>query len=193
MAGCAFVLIAAVGPALATSGVSIDLGRIDITEQLSPGGSYNLPTFGVRNPGTERTSYTIVANPVLDPARKAPPAAWFRFDPATVTLDPGATQPVHVRLVVPTDAAPGDYIVLVGAQIASQGSGATVGAAAAARTTFTVAPANAIDAALTWLGQTFSDLLPWSAIVPGVAVVLLAVWLLRRRFSFGLTVQRREP
>src|ERR1041385_9327424 len=151
MAGCAFVLIASVGPALATSGVSIDLGRIDITEQLSPGGSYNLPTLGVRHPGTERTSYTMVANPVSDPARKAPPAAWFRFEPATVTLDPGATQPVHVRLVVPTDASPGDYIVLVGAQIASQRSGATVGAAAAARTTFTVAPASAVDAAMTWL------------------------------------------
>jgi len=56
--------------------------------------------------------------------------------------------------------------VLVGAQIASQRSGATVGAAAAARTTFTVAPANAVDAALTWLGQTFSDLLPWSELNP---------------------------
>jgi len=190
-ASCALLFLTAL-PAAATTGVSVDLGRVDITEQLSPGGSYNLPTIGVRNPGTERTSYTMVANPITDPTHKAPPAGWFHFDPASVTLDPPATAPVHIRLIVPTDATPGDYIALVGAEIQTPGGGATVGAAAAARTTFTVAPSNALEAALVWLGQTFTDLLPWSAVVTSLVVLGGALWLVRRRFSFGLTVQRKE-
>ena len=40
----------------ADRGVSVDLGRIDIDQKLEPGGSYTLPTMGVRNPGSELTS-----------------------------------------------------------------------------------------------------------------------------------------
>ena len=189
LAGCALLFAAA--PAFATTGVSVDLGRIDITQELVPGGAYNLPTIGVRNPGTERTSYVMVANPVLDPQRVAPPAPWFTFEPKSVTLDPGETQRVSVRLVLPTDAPPGDYIALIGAQIASEGVGAKVGAAAAARTTFTIKPASAIAALGVWLGRVLTDLLPWSAVVPGLVVGTLALSLLRRRFSFGIRIERR--
>jgi hypothetical protein len=184
-------MLVAAAPVVATKGVSVDLGRIDITQQLSPGGAYNLPTLGVRNPGSERTTYALVANPVQDPERVAPPATWFTFEPASVTLEPGETTRVRVRLVLPTDAQPGDYIALVGAQIAAEGSGAKVGAAAAARTTFTVAPANGLQAVGAWLGRTFEDLLPWSAIVPGVALASFATWLLRRRFTFRIGIERR--
>jgi hypothetical protein len=189
VAGCALLLSA--NPALASTGVAVDLGRIEITEQLSPGGSYNLPTIGVRNPGTERTTYAMVANPVIDPSRVAPPKEWFHFEPTTVTLEPGESEPVRVRLVLPTNASPADYIVLVGAQIQSSGQGASVGAAAAARTTFTIRPANGLQAVATWFVQTFSDLLPWSAIVPSVIGVGLVLWLVRRRFRFGLRIERR--
>jgi hypothetical protein len=194
LAGCALIcssVLAAAAPALASSGVSVDIGRIDITEQLSPGAAYNLPTIGVRNPGTERTSYSMVANPVSDPGRVAPPSSWFRFEPSHVTLDPGQTTPVRVRLVVPTDAQPGDYIALVGAEIVTVGSGTTVGAAAAARTTFTIKPANAIQAIVAWLGQQWNDFFPWSAIVPAIVVVAFGLWVARRRFTFGLTIERR--
>lgn len=195
MAGCTALLLSLllgpVTPVLATTGVSVDLGRIDITEQLSPGGSYNLPTLGVRNPGTERTRYAMIANGVNDADHASPRSAWFHFEPASLTLDPGESRSVRVRLVVPTDAEPGDYIALIGAQIVAQGTGASVGAAAAARTTFTVRPANEIQALTTWLGQTWSDLLPWSAIVPLVFTVILGLWVIRRRFTFGLRVERR--
>src|SRR6185369_13356977 len=97
--------------------VSVDLGRIDITQQLTPGGAYNLPPIGVRNPGTERTTYMMVASPVVDPERVAPSATWFAFEPTSVTLQPGEIQRVRVGLVLPTDAEPGDYLALVGAQI----------------------------------------------------------------------------
>ena len=191
LAGCAVLLLAA-APALASSGVSVDLGRIEITQQLSPGGAYTLPTLGVRNPGTERTSYVMVASPVAaEDGAVMSDASWFRFEPSSVTLEPGETQRVRIRLVLPTDAQPGDYTVLVGAQIATPGEGASVGAAAAARTTFTIQPASDLAALMTQLGQAFGDLLPWSAIVPAVLAVAVALWLLRRRFTFRIGIERR--
>lgn len=189
LAGCALLLIAS--PAIAATGVSVDIGRIEITEVLSPGGAYNLPTIGVRNPGTEPTAYVMVANPVEDPARLAPPGGWFDFEPASLTLEPGEIRPVGVRLILPTDARPGDYIALVGAQIATQGGGATVGAAAAARTTFTVQPASSLQAVAVWLERVLTDLFPWSVIVPAIAVGVFVLWLVRRRFTFGLRIERR--
>lgn len=189
LAGCALLLIAS--PVVAATGVSVDIGRIEITQALSPGGAYTLPTIGVRNPGTEPTAYTMVANPVQDPARVAPPAGWFEFEPASLTLEPGESRPVRVRIILPSDARPGDYIALVGAQIATQGSGATVGAAAAARTTFTVQPASSLQAVAVWLERVFTDLLPWSAIAPAIVAGVIALWLLRRRFTFGLRIERR--
>lgn len=178
-------------PTLASSGVSVDLGRIDITEQLAPGSAYNLPTLGVRNPGTERTRYVMVASPVVADGVAAPASAWFTFDPTSVTLEPGETQRVRVRLVLPADAAAGEYTVLVGAQIAPIGEGASVGAAAAARTTFTILPATGLQGLLTQLGQAFADTMPWSAIVPAGAVLLLVLWLVRRRFTFRIGIERR--
>lgn len=189
LAGCALFLVAA--PAFAATGVSVDIGRIEITQALSPGGAYNLPTIGVRNPGTEPTAYVMVANPVQDPARTAPPAGWFEFEPASLTLEPGENRPVSVRIILPADARPGDYIALVGAQIATQGGGATVGAAAAARTTFTVQPASSLQAIAVWLERVFTDLLPVSALVPALAIGGFGLWLVRRRFAFGLRIERR--
>jgi hypothetical protein len=180
-----------VAPAAASSGVSVDLGRIDITEALSPGGAYNLPTIGVRNPGTERTSYVMVASPVPGDGGRVSDASWFRFEPASLILEPGEVQRIRIRLVLPADAQPGDYTVLVGAQIASPGSGASVGAAAAARTTFTIQPTASIEAIARQLGQAFVDLLPWSAIAPAFLAVGLAAWVLRRRFTFRIGIERR--
>ncbi len=193
MAGGALLFSAApaVAPTLASSGVSVDLGRIEITQKLGPGGAYTLPTIGVRNPGTERTSYVMVANPVQDRTLSAPPLEWFEFSPANLTLGPGESRPVRVRIILPTDAPPGDYIALVGAQIVSQGTGASVGAAAAARTTFTIQSASGLQALGMQLQRIFNDLLPWSAIVPAILVFGFGLWLLRRRFTFRLDIERR--
>jgi hypothetical protein len=186
------LLLSVVAPVAASSGVSVDLGRIEITQQLSPGASYTLPTLGVRNPGTERTSYVMVASPVQSDGGAIPGRGWFTFEPATLTLEPGEVQKVRIRLVLPTDAAAGDYTVLVGAQIATPGEGASVGAAAAARTTFTIQPSSGLQAFTTQLGQAFQDLLPWSILVPALVVLGLAAWFLRRRFTFRIGIERRD-
>jgi hypothetical protein len=103
-----------------------------------------------------------------------------------VTLDAGQTAPVSVTLDIPPGARPDDYEALIQAEMAPEGEGATVGAAAAARLKFTVKPSNLLQAwqleAETW----FSDNRPWTILVPIVAAVAAAAWWLRRRFTINI-------
>jgi hypothetical protein len=173
-------------PAAASTGVSIDVGSIAISEDLAPGGEYKLPTFGVRNPGTEATSYVLVVSYVDDQAALRPPEAWFSFTPATLTLPAGEFHAINTSLEIPTDAEPGDYAALIGPQVVGVGGGAQVGAGTAARLSFTVQPANALDAWLRWLGRFLAEH-PWVWIAALVLLVILVVVIVRRRFHFSVS------
>lgn len=175
-------------PAAASTGVSIDVGSIAVSEVLVPGEEYTLPTFGVRNPGTEATTYRIVVTYLDAQAASAPSEAWFSFEPAEITIAPGESRPVRTRLILPPDAEPGEYAALIGPQIVSQGDGAQVGAAAAARLTFTVGESSGLDAWLRMLGRFLAQN-PWLLALGGLVLLYLAVRFVRRRFT--LSVARR--
>lgn len=187
IAAVAFCLSA--GGASADRGVALDLGRLDVTQTLTPGGRYSLPPIGVRNPGDEITSYKVVVSHVQGQDGKPVPAAWFRFEPNAVTLKPGKTKKVQARLSLPSGADPGDYEGLVAAQIVTKGKGAQVGAAAAAKVTFSVESS-------TWLGAQwyrvrtfFSGHEPWTWVIPALLAMALLAAQLRTRFAFR--VERR--
>jgi hypothetical protein len=182
----AVLSLAVTHTAAASKGVAIDLGRIEIEQKLTPGGSYRLPLMGVRNPGTEATMYELKASPVEVDGRKAPPAGWFHFSPAKLMLKPKETRSVKVRLELPTGADPGDYIALVGPQIATNGSGAQVGAAAASRVTFSVEPATTLGAYWLKVKTFFSDHALWSYVVPLVLLLALLAYRIRSRFAFRI-------
>jgi hypothetical protein len=182
------VLLVGAAPVAAGKAVSIDVGTIAVREQLVPGGEYHLPTFGVRNPGTESTSYVLTVSYVDGQESLAPPVAWFSFAPANLTLGVGESRAIETTLVIPVDAEPGEYAALIGPQIAADGSGPQIGAGAAARLTFTVQPSSALDAWLRQLGHFLAEN-PWVWAVALIFLVLGVAWLLRRRFRF--TVQRR--
>lgn len=188
LAAC--LLAAGATPATADRGVALDIGRIDVRQDLTPGGSYRLPVLGVRNPGDERTSYRMVVSPVADERRESPREEWFEFSPAELTLDPGETQAVNARITLPSGADPGDYIALVGPQIVAEAAGAQVGAAAAARLTFTVEPASLLEAWWLKVKRFFSDNTPWTWLVPSLLAFAALVALVGRRFSFR--VERRR-
>ena len=180
-----------VSPGLASAdrGVALDIGRIDIAQKLTPGGGYRLPPVGVRNPGTEVTTYRLVVTHVQGEKGKPIPAKWFRFAPREVRLKAGKTRKIQVQLSLPKGADPGDYAGLVAAQIVTKGKGAQIGAAAAAKLTFTVE-------ASTWLGGQwhrirtfFADHQPWTWLVPGLLAIALLAAQARRRFAFR--VERR--
>jgi hypothetical protein len=177
------------GPAGASMGVSIDVGRIDVSEDLAPGGDYRLPAFGVRNPGTEPTTYKLVVSYIDGQDAGRPAEAWFTFEPAELTLQPGESRPVQARLTLPVDSEPGAYAALIGPQIVSEGGGAQVGAAAAARLTFEVAPSSGWDAFLRWFSRLIAEQ-PAILVMPGAALLLLVLWVLRRRFS--ISIARRD-
>jgi hypothetical protein len=172
----------------ADRGVSVDLGRIAIDQKLQAGGSYALPTMGVRNPGTEPTSYLMGAQAIR--GSRSPDEKWFEFSPRELRLEPGESRQVRTRLRLPTGADPGDYEALLGAQIVSDGGGVQVGAAAAARLTFSVEPSSQLAAWWLSLKAAFTDALPWSALLPTLAALGLGLAFVRKRFAFR--VERRS-
>lgn len=176
-------LLGAAPAAAASTGVSIDVSRIDVSEILSPGGEYRLPTFGVRNPGTESTSYRLVVSYIDGQADASPPESWFAFEPGDLTLAADQSRAVLTRVTVPPDAAPGRYSALIGPQIVGSGEGAQVGAAAAVRLTFTVGESDGLEAWLRMLGRFISEN-PWAVGLVGLIVLLIAIRYLRRRFEF---------
>lgn len=184
------VAVALPGRALPSRGVALDLGRIDIGQKLTPGGGYSLPTMHVRNPGTVKTTYVLGVSYVRGQHGERPPVSWFHFRPGRLTLKPGESGPVKTRISLPTGADPGSYEALIGPQISSSGSGAQVGAAAAARLTFTVEPATFLGAVWERVKTFFSDTAPWSWLVP--AAVLAAVLLDQARRRFSIRVERRS-
>lgn len=185
LAGFGVALLGA-APALGSQAVSIDVGRIDVTDALAPGGEYKLPPFGVRNPGTESTTYRIVVTYIDGQDAAQPAQAWFTFSPAELTLGPGESRPVSAKITLPADAEPGSYAALIGPEIVAAGTGAQVGAAAAARLTFTVSPSSWLDGFLRQLGRFFAEN-PWALALIGLLVLLVVLALLRRRFSFSIS------
>ena len=179
-------LFASAAPAAGGQAVSIDVGTIAVREDLAPGGEYRLPTFGVRNPGTEQTSYDITVSYIDGQEALRPPQEWFAFDPASLTLAVGESRPIATTLDIPANAEPGDYAALIGPQIVGDGNGAQVGAGAAARLTFTIQPSSALDGWLRWLFRFLSEN-PWIWIGALVVVALGTLWAIRRRFSFSVT------
>jgi hypothetical protein len=182
-------LLVGATPVAAGQAVSIDVGSIAVREQLVPGGEYRLPTFGVRNPGTEPTSYVLVVSYVDGQDAIRPPTEWLSFSPGTLTLNPGESKAIETTLTIPADAEPGEYAALIGPQIVAEGGGAQVGAGAAARLSFTVEPSSALDAFLRQLFRFLADN-PWVWIVALALLAVLALWFVRRRFQFS--VQRRS-
>ena len=173
-------------PARASQSVSIDVGRIDVTDALAPGGEYKLPAFGVRNPGSESTTYRIVVTYLNGQDAAEPAQAWFSFEPDELTLGPGESRPVQARITLPADAEPGNYAALIGPEIVGLGTGAQVGAAAAAHLTFTVAPSSWLDGVLRQLGRYFAQN-PWALAIPLLLAALIALAVVRRRFSFSVS------
>jgi len=177
------------GVASADRGVALDLGRLEIAQTLTPGGGYRLPPVGVRNPGDEATSYRMVVSHVQGQPGRPIPESWVRFEPNELTLKPGRTQKVQARLSLPTGADPGAYEGLLAAQIVTRGKGAQVGAAAAAKVTFSVQSSTLLGAWWYRIHTFVTDHQPWTWLIPALLAMALFTTQVRSRFS--LRVERR--
>jgi hypothetical protein len=150
--------------ALSGKGHPLDVRRIRIIDGLSPGESYRLPAFGIRNHRGIRTAYRLVLSAGAAQAARRPSRRWLQLVPSAVVIDGGRSRAVGVRLEVPDDAQPGPYAVVLGVR---------PGGSDGARLTFRIEPAESTGA---WIRQA-ANLAMW--VVPALVGAVLVVVLVR--------------
>ncbi len=188
-----FIILTVIFPAisLAKIGVGVGLGKIQIDEQLSPGGIYKLPTLPVLNTGDEDGDYEVEVTYLSDQPEFQPPGEWFTFIPQSFSLDAGGSQLVDISLTLPVDARPGNYFAFLEAHPKTKGEGVTIGIAAATKLNFTVKPAGVLGAAIERLRSLLENNAPASYIIIAVVGAVLVLSLLIAAGGKYLTVKIR--
>ena len=156
--------------AVADQGHPFDVRWIRIVDGLSPGESYRLPAFGIRNHRGSRTTYRLVVSAGAAQAERRPLRRWLHFVPAEVVLDAGRSRAVGVRLELPDDAAPGRYGAVLGVR---------PGGSEGARLIFRVDPG---ESRRSWLPRA-ENLALWPALALAGIVVVVSVIRRQRRGS----------
>lgn len=174
-------------------GVGVNLGKIEIDEQLKPGGIYNLPIIGIVNTGDEEGDYELEITYHQDQPELRPSQDWFSFSPAKFRLKPGESKSVEIKLALPVNMRPGDYFSYIEAHpVAESGPpGTTIGIAAAAKTYFTVVPANVASAIIWRVYSLFTVYAPWSYMTLVIVVGAVIIVVFRRFFNFQIGVRRK--
>lgn len=179
-------------PALASVGVGINLGKIEIDESLKPGGIYNFPSIGVINTGDTAGEYELAITYHQDQPQLRPAQEWFSFNPAKFHLEPGQSQSVAVKLFLPVKTKPGDYFAYLEAHpIIKAGPGTTIGVAAATKTYFSVIPANIWQAIYYKTASFLTIYTPWTYAVLAIIAAAIIIFVFRRFFSFQLGIRRK--
>ena len=179
--------------ALASVGVGVNLGKIEIDEPLKPGGIYNFPSIGVINTGDEAGDYELAVTYRQDQPEQRPSQEWFSFSPALFQLEPGESQSVSIKLSLPVKMKPGDYFAFLEAHpVIKAGPGTTIGVAAATKTFFTVAPANIFQAVTYRVSSLFVSAAPWSYVVLFVVLGAIIITIFRKFFAFQIKISKKE-
>ena len=177
----------------AQSGVGVNVGKIEIDQVLSTGGSYNLPSIGVINTGHDAGDYSVRISYMGDQEEQRPPGEWFSFSPGVFGLEPGESRTVGIRLSIPVSARAGDYFALIEASPKPpEGSGVVIGIAAATKLTFTVRASNPFIGSALWTFNRVNDAAPYSYIVAGLAVFLALAYWIRRKLNIRISFERRN-
>ena len=178
--------------ALASVGVGVNLGKINIEEPLKPGGLYTFPVIGVINTGDTAGDYAFEVTYHQDQPELRPDAEWFSFSPSTFSLGAGESQNVEIQLSLPVKMKPGDYFAYLEAHpVVVSGPGTTIGIAAATKTYFTVVPANLWQALIHRVSSFFSLYAPWPQVVLAIILGAVLLSLFRRFFSFNIGISRK--
>jgi len=179
-------------PALASVGVGVNLGKIQIDEPLKPGGIYNFPSIGVINTGDTAGEYELAVTYHQDQPQLRPVQEWFSFSPSSFNLEPGQSQSVVVKLTLPVKAKPGDYFAYLEAHpIIKAGPGTTIGVAAATKTYFSVIPANIWQAIIWRISSFWTMYAPWTYVVLAIIVAAIIIALFRKFFAFQIGIRRK--
>lgn len=191
LAVCAGLFAVLVPGVMARVGVGMGGGEVRLTEQIKPGGIYNLPPMRIFNTGDETATYAMGVAFQQEYSELRPDKNWFSFNPSTFTLESGKSQDVAVTMVVPVRATPGDYFAyLESGPVSSSVPGTTsVGIAVGLKLYFTMVPANIWQAMAFRVTSFFQTYAPWSWVGLGVIVAAALVMVLKRFISFRVTLR----
>ena len=193
LAFMAFICLATTQPpAHADVGVGVSLGNIKVEDALTPGGHYRLPTLSVLNTGSDPAQFEVVVSFAADQRERRPPEEWFVFTPQRFPLEPSAAQAVAISLDLPANAGPGDYFAFLEAHPIAERQGVSIGVAAATKLSFSIRPANVLQAWLFRLSQLIDESQPWSSVFAVTVLAVLAVRLIARYLRVGLRIERRR-
>ena len=187
------VVFAGAAPVLAEDrvGTGISAGPVVLADPAHAGATYGLPDVTVANTGSAAATYTITTKPIA--GQRDVPGDWVRPTPGRLDLAAGQLSPVHLSLVVPSDAQAGDYHARIEARVVPSraiGSGAAMGVAASTDLRFTVID----DArpAVTPSTGTSVDLPPWLPAAAAAALVVSLLAVLLRRAGVSVSIERRS-
>ena len=181
------------GAVSAQSGVGVNVGSIEVDQDLAPGGSYNLPSIGVINTGHDPGDYAVRITYLPDQEEDRPPEDWFRFSPEVFPLEPGESQAVGIHVNLPITARPGDYFALVEASpVQPDRPGVVIGVAVATKLSFTVRSSNRFVATVFWVYHRINDRSPYSYIAVGLIALTVVGYYGRRRLRIRISFERRD-
>lgn len=176
---------------LAKVGVGMGAGEIRIDEEIKLGGIYEIPSVRIFNTGDETTTYGMGIAFHQDMHQLRPQKEWFTFTPATFTLEPNESELVKVVMTVPLKGEPGDYFAFIeSGPVPTNEVGTSVGVAVATKLYFTLVPANFFQAVTHRVSSLFENYAPWSWIGLGLIAFIILITIVRRFFSFNVTMRK---
>jgi len=182
----AFSLLLFPATALAKLGVGVNIGKIQVDQELKPGGIYKLPPVTVINTGDEKADYAVEVTYHAEQKELKPEQKWFFFYPKEFTLEPGKSQEVNISLHLPILAKPGDYFAYIeGHPIRKEGQ-VTIGIAAATKLYFKIVPSTWWQALYHKISTFFVANAPTSYIVLGILVLLGIIVVINRYYALKI-------
>lgn len=172
-------------------GVGVGTGRIDVREELKPGGVYDLGNLLVFNTGDEGGNYKVNITYLGDAKELRPEEGWFEFGKNEFYLDPTKGENVSIRLKLPVKVVPGRYFAFVEASPkVAPGKGTSIGVAAASKLYFNVAPANWFMGVWYRLLSLVGIYKTWIYIVLGLVIVFVAVKLFKKYVHIQVGIKK---
>jgi len=187
----ALILIILVLPLMsfAKIGVGVGTGKIQMDQPLKPGSIYDIPPVTVFNTGDEPSSYKIIIEKRSDIPQMFPEQEWFVFEPNKFYLEPGESQLVQIKIVLPVRGVkPGDYFAFLSASpIQDIETGKTsIGVAAATKLYFTVIPANIFQGIYYRFISLYSKYHPWDTIILVMIFVATLITIFKKKFKIQI-------
>jgi hypothetical protein len=172
--------------ALASVGVGVQAGPVQLAGVAQSGGSYALPPVYVVNTGTQPESVSVRVERLSRGSGRAVPPSWIHADDSGIRLTPHRGARIPLELVVPDGSRPGNYlsdVVVAGSAEISVGH-ANLGVAAATKLEFRVGKGSAQGPGLALPG--------WTLWVLGVLLALAIAILAFRRSGLQIRIERGD-